>query len=495
MSKILSPISTVLASILLILQFFTLARTQDVDVRLQVKAGDQRSAISGQSGEGRKLTADLRILFPANMPPKELWFMDSYAGLTGLFTGRFSPIYFYDKQGYLIARRGFAATDNFSSRNVSGLRYTVDLDPSRGSFAAAHLSWANADGGLIMLDDLLPQGIGKTAKVTLELPAGWKTITSEAAAAPNAFTVSNVEKAVFYTGPDIREPAGNLPLKLAITGEWLFTDAEASAMVNSIFAEYERLFGGLPTAAYRVRIAKFPNPNVVGNWEADTRGRSVTILSSDMPFKNQSLQRLHEQLRHELFHLWVPNGINLSGNYDWFYEGFALYQSLKTGVAVNQLRFEDFLDTLSRAYEIDSLQTKRQSLIEATKNRWSGSNTQVYARGMLVAFLCDLAMLDASKGKRSVPVVIREVFENHRNATPIDGNTAVIAVLKEHRELIPIVDRYVLGAESLDWKALLQTAGIEAGNRGLSVPAKPSRRQKDTLDKLGYNNWRRMNVK
>lgn len=502
MSEILSPISKVLTSVVLILQFFTFVRTQDADVRLQIKASGQRSAVSGQqevdcrlpTAECR-LLADVKVVFPSNLPPKELWFMDQYAGLTGLLTERFSPIYFLDKQGYLIARKRFTESDNFNTRNIGGLFYTVVLKPRPSAFAAAHVSWANADGGLLMLDDLLPQGIGKTAKVTVELPLGWKVVTSETQAAPNVFTVANIEKAVFYTGANIREPTASSPLKVGITGDWLFTDAEAAGMANTIFAEYGREFGRMPNAVYRVRLAKFPNPTAIGNWEADTRGRSVTIVSSDMPFKNQSLQRLHEQLRHELFHLWIPNAVNLSGNYDWFYEGFALYQSLKTGVAVNQLRFEDFLDTLSRAYDIDSIQTSRQSLVDASKNRWGGSNTQIYARGMLVAFLCDLAMLDASKGKRSVPVLIREVFEKHRNAPPVDGNVAVIAALKNHHELVPLVERYVLGAEPLDWAALLKTAGIEAANNSLRVAAKPTGRQKDTLDKLGYNNWRKLNSK
>ena len=72
---------------------------------------------------------------------------------------------------------------------------------------------------------------------------------------------------------------------------------------------------------------------------------------------------------------------------------------------------------------------------------------------------------------------------------------AVISTLKGHRELVPLVERYVVGAEPLDWTALLKTAGIDAGKTGLSVTAKPSGRQKDTLDKLGYNNWRKLNSK
>ena len=316
----------------------------------------------------------------------------------------------------------------------------------------------------------------------------------------NTFEYKNKESAVLFLSPNSRVKnvfSGKANLTLSISGDWKFTDEAASKMVMDIFTRYEQLFGALPSDNVKINIQRFPIPVAVGNYEADTRGKNITIISSDMPFESQSLQRLHEQLRHEIFHLWIPNGVNLSGNYDWFYEGFALYQSLKTGVAVNRIRFDDFLDTLSRAYDIDSMQAKKLSLVDASKNRWNGSNTQVYARGMLVAFLCDLALLEKSKGKTSVPGLLREIYERHRPPNPSqDGNTAIIAILREHRELNPIVDRYILGAEPIEWSAFIKSAGIEADVKDqltkLQVTAKPSGRQKDLLDKLGYYNWRKL---
>ncbi|MGQ0543343.1 MAG: hypothetical protein ACT4O9_16095, partial [Blastocatellia bacterium] len=230
-----------------------------------------------------------------------------------------------------------------------------------------------------------------------------------------------------------------------------------------------------------------------GNWEAETRGSNVTIISSDMPFKSQSLQRLHEQLRHELFHLWIPNGVNLSGNYDWFYEGFALYTSLKIGVLTGRIRFEDFLDTLLRAHTIDNFQTSRTSLIDLSGSRLSGANTTVYARGMLVAFLCDIEILKRSRGKLDVWTTVSTIYEKHRlPAQSTDGNEAVIALIG----LPDITNRYVKGAEKIDWRTNLKDAGIEsdenAGRTELKVTAKPNGRQKDLLEKLGYNAWRKL---
>ncbi len=219
-----------------------------------------------------------------------------------------------------------------------------------------------------------------------------------------------------------------------------------------------------------------------------------------MPFKTQSLQLLHEQVRHELFHLWLPNTLALTGNYDWFYEGFTIYQALRTGISMNQIRFEDFLDTLAQAYNLDSLQDRKTSLVESSKNRWSGANKQVYARGMLAAFLCDLALLRESKGKRSISEIFRKVYQKHRVPnSPEEGNAAILKVLKSYPELDSMIEKYITGTEKINWKTDLESAGIKAEEENfvvrLKVKANPNGKQKDLLDELGYNNWRKISGK
>jgi predicted metalloprotease with PDZ domain len=192
----------------------------------------------------------------------------------------------------------------------------------------------------------------------------------------------------------------------------------------------------------------------------------------------------------------MPNGVNLSGSFDWFYEGLALYESLKLGVSLNRIRFYDYLDTLSRAINIDTLESNRGSLIEMSKNRWNGANAQLYARGMLVAFAFDVALLAKSGGKRSVTEVLREVFTRHRIERAQDGNTAILKILRGYPELVPIIDRTVTGNGYIVWEPLLSPVGLETEARGrsqhLGPVAKPSGRQRDLLDKLGYNSWRKL---
>ncbi len=377
--------------------------------------------------------------------------------------------------------------------------YQVDLRSLRNS-SSALVSWLGSKGGILMLNDILPQTYRKTSiVVNFSVPRGWEIATTEQFSGSNTYKIKNLAEAVFYLGPNQREKLMQVrgsELTLNITDDWRFPDSDAASIAAAVFGEYERLFRSSPPARFMVGIRKFPNSIAVDNWYAGARGRTVTIVSSETAFESQSLQQLHEQLRHEIFHFWLPNGVNLTGNYDWFYEGFALYQSLKIGVGLNRISFDDYLDTLSRAYAIDKKQ--KLSLIEASKNRWDGNNnTQIYARGMLIAFLCDLALLEKSKGKRSVSDLLRQLYERHCAPNPeMDGNRAVLALLRDYGELTPIIDRHITGSTSIEWNDLLKGAGLEAElndqTTKLKVTAKPSGRQKDLLDRLGYNNWRKL---
>lgn len=418
---------------------------------------------------------------------------------------RVSDLRLSDRQNKTVPTKKFASGEYVAEGEANAWAYSLNAKPVSNITTAAHVSSVKDEQGILMFDDLLPQFSAEdkkpiSARVSFELPDGWKIISREKVLSENVFAVENIEKAIFLVGKNWREEEitnGKSFIKLAISGEWQFSDAEASEMASRIFEEYQKLFGEIPAEKIQITFARFPKETKPGRWEAETRGANVTIFSSDMPFKTQSAQRLHEQLRHELFHLWMPNNLALNGNYDWFYEGFTVYQALRTGVATKQIRFEDFLDTISQAYNLDNSQTGRVSLIEAAKNRRSGTNKQVYARGMVVAFLCDAALLRQSGGKRSITDVFQEVYRKHRKPNEAkDGNAAILNVLKNYAELQTVVEKYISGAEKINWQADLESVGIKASETDsvvkLAVKAKLSGKQKDLLNELGYNNWRKI---
>lgn len=427
-------------------------------------------------------------------PGRNLSFLTSIAGVSGI-AGRITNIEL--RNGPLVPFRKLIDGEYLAETDFNSARYAVDLTPLKNRQAAAHVSWMRGDVGILMLGDLLPLTPDReTGRV--RVGSAWPIYTADAKSSDGTFAYKDQGDAIFYVGPGWRS-SGLFRCKetpvLSIAGEWHFTDDEAAKFAADIFEYYDRLFPTEPDPNVQIAIARFPVPTESGAWEAETRGRSVTIISSDMPFRAQSLQRLHEQLRHELFHLWIPNNVNLTGNYDWFYEGFALYQSLKLAIAKNQIRFDDFLDTLSRAHTIDSAYTQRPSLIEASKTRFGGTNTQVYARGMLVAFLVDVVLMSKSRG--TVEDILRKLYARHQDpAVRVDGNKAVMDLFRESNETSSIVKKYIVGSETIDWKNELAAAGIEDKDPGtittLRVRDNLSGRQKTLLDKLGYNNWRRL---
>ena len=486
MSKRFKTIYFFAAVCALVLQIFNVSNAQTVKAKVKI-SGSVATIEGGFTDANTRKNA-------ANFS-----FVKTYAGVDNL-GARVQDVNLFDKTGQIINHKKLADGEFLAGGDFQTWKYRTDLSAPPSVSARAHVSWVSAEEGILMLGDLLPESAEKTsARIAFELPAGWRIASVERRVEENVFEVADAEKAVFYVGKNWRERevvAGSAKLNLIISGEWQVADDEAAQMASEIFGVYEKLFGGKPADKYQIFLGKFPADVKAGRWEAETRGAAVTIFSSEMTFKTQSLQRLHEQLRHEIFHFWLPNGVNLAGNYDWFYEGFALYASLKTAVALRRIRFEDFLDTLARAHSVDTLQSQRQSLIDASKNRWNGANTQVYARGMLVAFLADIALLQKSKGKNSLTEIFREIYQKHGlKSARTDGNAAILNIFENRTELRSVIEKYVKGREDIAWQTDLQAIGIESATENfttkLKVKAGLNGRQKDLLNELGYNNWRK----
>jgi hypothetical protein len=418
-------------------------------------------------------------------------FLNQYHGFADL-GDRISDLKLEDASGQTVAFRRFAPGEYVADSDLYSFSYQIDLKTSGPMARSGHVSWLGKDAGLLFLRDLLPLNTGKGPRagtITIELPDGWTSSKDI-----STLDLSDTDDGVIAIGRNVRTNTAKVravTLKTFISRDWRFTDQQVTAFASEITTEYSELFGDPPFADAEINILPFPAGASAGNWEADTSGNTVAIVSSDMPFQTQSVQRLHEQLRHEIFHLWFPNGVALTGRYDWFYEGFALYQSLKTGVKLNRLRFEDFLDTLGRATTIDSMMTENRSLIDASQRRSSGNDTVIYARGMLAAFATDLELMKRSSGREDVSTLLRELFQTYkRGSVPVEANRVILQMIDD-----PLVTSYI-GGSALNWNAVLRPFGIEAlvdrSVTTLRVTSKPSSSQKKMLDRLGYNNWRKL---
>lgn len=266
----------------------------------------------------------------------------------------------------------------------------------------SHVSWLNSERGFLMLGDLLPQlskeGIDSTTAVLeFNLPGGWTIASNTEPDKDKRYLVSDVDRAVFFLGRSLRGKSMRIDsteLVFVSSGEWAFADSQALKVAGKVLKEYSRITRYRLTSKPLLMLAPFSVSAGPERWSAETRGPSVVLVLGNNARRNALLGRLGVVLTHELFHLWVPNSFHLDGDYDWFFEGFTLYQALLTARQLGFISFEDYLDTLGRVYDsyCSSPDHDKLSLIEASERRWTTSWSLVYDKGMLVAMAYDLML-------------------------------------------------------------------------------------------------------
>lgn len=438
--------------------------------------------------------------FSQTASEKNLLFLLSRADAENLGS-RISDVELFDANDQKIAYRKIADGSFVAEKSFASFSYRVNAAIPSNVLSIAHISWLSDDKGILRLEDLLPVFETKyPADVSINFPPNWKIATSEKASNQNIFEIKNFENAVFIVGKTWNEQnfsVSNSKVKVILDDKWKIEKSVVEKIVGEILLKYEKFFGAIPQK--NLQIVNFDFPKDVGfeRWRAETFGANVLIMSATTTFESQMRQRFQEQLRHELFHLWMPNDLALDGDYAWFYEGFAQYAALKIGVETNQISFGDFLNTLEQSYNLANRRSQPISLIEASKNRWLGENSSVYAKGLAIAFLFDTAILKQSGGKRDLISPLGQIYEKHKKPNKTeDGNAAILRFFESHKELSPIIEDYVKGSKKLDFEKYLQQTGIEiqpsGANIKLRTKAKLTRGEKDFLNKLGYNNWRKI---
>ncbi|HKP73370.1 MAG TPA: hypothetical protein VJT82_10565, partial [Pyrinomonadaceae bacterium] len=437
----------------------------------------------------------VRVEVDRSSATKAWSFRNAYAGLLGLGE-RIEKLSFADAQGAEIAARKLAAGEYEAAREATKVSYEIRLDPPPASDAAAHVSWLTLARGVLMLGDLLPLPSSR-AKMKLSLPPDWKVATLETQAADGRYEIENAESSIFFVGDDLRVSQSSvrgMEFNFAAAGEWPFVDRDATDIIGAILKAHAERIGGVPRKSTLVLLAPFPAQANAGSWSAETRGGTVVFLSGRAASKAVGLSRLSIPLAHELLHLWIPNGLALSGDYDWFYEGFTIYQSMRVSMQLGELTFQDYLDSLARTFDnYLALQTQDNlSLPEASARRWSGSGALVYNKGALVAALYDLSIRQHSHGKRSLDDVYRALFRQHQTGVEKrEGNAAVIDALDLVSEDKELSERYLKGSHRLDLATALEPYGLKVERVGMrtriAVVASLTRAQRDLLRQMGYN--------
>jgi predicted metalloprotease with PDZ domain len=346
--------------------------------------------------------------------------------------------------------------------------------------------------------------------VRLSLPPGWVAHANSAQNAGGEFELADADLGVFAVGDHLRistTKIAGMTFNLVAASEWAFSDAEALELASKVLKAHADVFGAVPSREATLILFPFPQSGGADKWSAETRGSSVTLLAGRLPSKVAALAQLSVPLTHESLHFWVPNALALTGDYDWFYEGFTVYQAARISVRLDLLTFQEFLNAISRAYDGYSfaLDHDRWSLIDASKRRWTTGESSVYSKSMVVAFLYDLNLRSLSRNKHSLDDVYRSLFREYRHEEASsrggrsqsgqgsDGNEAVLQALDAYSGMQNFGSSFVSNAVAINLTELLARFGLRAETFGLrtriSVNESLTHQQRDLLHDLGYNDY------
>ncbi len=452
-----------------------------------------RARISVVSLEPARIRVDLQLA-----ATNALSFRNTYGGILGL--GDRIERLEASKGATGIEVRKLAPGEYQSETRFTKLSYDVNVTEPTRPAQMSHISWLNRDRGLLMLADLLPtparnSGIVATT-IRLEVPTGW-AVASNITSKEREYLTADPDKGVFLVGPSVREKSrriGAMDLSLITSDKWPLSDSDALKIAEKLIKEYSKVTGYTLKNNAVVILIPFPGEAGPEHWSAETRGNAVVLLLGRQASRKRVLAKLGIVLSHEIFHLWVPNALDLEGDYDWFFEGFTLYQALRTDLRLGLISFDTYLETIARVYDsyLSSADGDRLSLIAASERRWTTSSSLVYDKGMLVAFIYDLTLRNAADCQASLDDVYRQLFRRHATGHE-SANETIIKLLTEPTRMESFGQDYVEGPGRINLGSPLASYGIQL-HRGipgrtatkLELASDLSKTQRKALRCLGY---------
>jgi predicted metalloprotease with PDZ domain len=427
-----------------------------------------------------------------------LSFRNTYANVMGLGE-RIEALTAFNDRGERVPVQKLAPGEFESSGTFSRVTYEVNLiEPARPA-EMAHVTWLHRDQGLLMLSDLIPQETVASdrvpaAVISVDVPPGWG-VASNIKREGSYFLSHDLETAVFLVGTSVQEKhqrLGSTDFAIISAGEWPFSNKDALQIAEKIMEEHLRVTRFPLKHNAVLMLVPYPGEAGPENWSAETRGNDVVLVLGRSASRRKVLAKLGMVLSHELFHLWVPNSLSLKGDYDWFFEGFTLYQALRTDLRLGLISFDDYLATIAKVYDSyrASVDADRMSLMEASERRWTTSTSLVYEKGMLVAFIYDLLLRRTTDCGASLESVYADLFRLPETGQG-SANETIIRILSERNELRSFARDYIESAGKLSLEGTLAGYGMElqrqdAGGTKLVLVSDLNKTQRRLLGCIGY---------
>jgi hypothetical protein len=406
---------------------------------------------------------------------------------------------------------------------MGGRRITIDfemrlaraLDPSQ----YALVSSLGQAAGFLMTGDLLPrlcsarmsesdcEALVNPVSLQIVAPQSWRIATTEKREKDN-FEIGDARRAVFFLGR-FREKAvaiGAMTLRVAVVGEWGFSDEEVFDLAEAIAREQASMLGLLGMVGDGVKapnflqdslmtLAPFPHPLTGLRSSAVTLGRTGVLMLNPNADVGATRAHYRRHLAHEMFHFYLPNAFQVRENFDWFWEGFTRYIALITIARLGWIGLQEYLDAIGAEYEAYWFNPARGavSLLAASPEKFASAANYdlVYRKGMLVAALYDLELRWQSKGKRDLIDVIRTLYREYALPGREIGNREVLDEMRQAGDFSRLIRDDIENAREIDLNAQINRYGLTmewvAAGRGkarLRTATRLSARQQSLLSEL-----------
>ncbi|MFT3728295.1 MAG: hypothetical protein QM759_10780 [Terricaulis sp.] len=257
------------------------------------------------------------------------------------------------------------------------------------------------------------------------LPSGWRwasDLEHEDLALGNVAASTTV-------GGDYRVLHGrDFHIRVAIRGQWSFTDAEFAEGVTDIITA-ERAFWGDAPSPYLVTVTQLTSPN--NSW-LSIGGTGLGDAFAFFASPNASYAQIARTLAHEAIHTWIPGEVGGMPEGDaeaadyWFSEGFTDFYAgrlMVRGDLWTPAQFAADLNQMLTEYASSPVRTQPNSRVVA--DFWNDEQVSKlpYQRGRLLATIWD-ARLRATAAQRDMNWVMQEMrrrarARTHRNAAPL----------------------------------------------------------------------------
>jgi predicted metalloprotease with PDZ domain len=252
---------------------------------------------------------------------------------------------------------------------------------------------------------------------TRTMPRGWRFASDLEHAGLNLGRT----RASVMVGGDFRIVRGVDPnVRVAMRGEWTFSDANFATEAAEIIAGQRRFFGDSSTP-FLVTVIPLTSPNA--SW-ISIGGTGLEDAFAFFATRSAEANQITRTLAHEGLHTWIPGRVGGMPDEDeaadyWFSEGFTDFFTgrvlMREGVWTPQ-EFADDLNDMLRAYGQSSVQREPNARVVA--DFWNDQDVQKlpYQRGRLLATIWD-ARLRAHG--RDLDDVMLEMRERARAGDPL----------------------------------------------------------------------------